>query len=277
MNASSRANPFLLSFRVTVVPLDYYAFTSIDKAAGLIKHSQYVTALTGAGVSVESGIRPFRGPGGIWTELGEPPMDGYRRFENNPKEYWEEMMNPVRISRFWDSYNKAKPNAGHMAFAELEAMGILKSLITQNIDNLHIEAGNKKVLEIHGNKLKLRCVNCNARFPKIGFDLSTLPPQCPECGGIVKDDIVMFGEPIPSDVLVSCQAEAKQSDCMIVVGTSAIVYPAASLPLIVKDRGGVMIEVNPLESEMSEICDVVVRASSGEAMPALVETLKKLA
>ncbi|MCX6655738.1 MAG: NAD-dependent protein deacylase [Candidatus Bathyarchaeota archaeon] len=259
------------------MPLDYSTLALIGEAARLIKRSRYVTALTGAGVSVESGIRPFRGPGGIWTEFGEPPMDGYRSFEDNPRGYWEEMMSPVRRSRFGDSFSEAKPNSGHMAFAELEAMGILKSLVTQNIDGLHIEAGSMKVLEIHGNRFKLRCVNCNTRFPKVGFDLSTLPPKCPECGGIVKDDIVMFGEPIPSDVLVACQAEAGRSDCMIVAGTSAVVYPAASLPLIVKDREGVIIEINPLESDLSKICDVVVRASSGEAVPALVEALKRLA
>jgi NAD-dependent deacetylase len=250
---------------------------SIREAAHLIVDSEYVTAITGAGVSVESGIRPFRGPGGLWTEHGEPPMDGYRRFEENPKRYWEEMLSPARRNRFGDSFKEAKPNAGHYALAELEELGVLKSLVTQNIDNLHIEAGSRKVLEIHGNRLKLRCVRCGERFPREGFDLSTLPPHCPACGGVVKDDVVMFGEPIPRDILDACQAEASRSDCMIVAGTSAIVYPAASLPLIVKKRGGVIIEVNPLESELSKISDVVVRSPSGEALPTLVEALKKLA
>jgi NAD-dependent deacetylase len=259
------------------VPLDYSTLDLIDEAARLIKSSRYFIALTGAGVSVESGIRTFRGPGGLWTEFGEPPMDGYRSFEDNPRGYWENKLNPEGRSRFGDSLSEAKPNAGHLAFVELETMGILKSLITQNIDDLHIEAGNKNVLEIHGNKLKLRCVRCNTRFLKEGFNLSTLPPKCPKCGGVVKDDIVMFGEPIPRDVLAACQAEAERSDCIIVVGTSAVVYPAASLPLIVYDKGGVVIEINPLENDLSSICDVVVRASSGEAMPALVEALKKLA
>jgi len=258
------------------VPLDDSTLTLIGEAARLIKRSRYVTALTGAGISVESGIRPFRGPGGLWTEFGEPSMDGYRTFEANPRGYWEEMLSHARKSRFEDSFREAKPNAGHLAFAELEAMGVLKSLITQNIDDLHIEAGSTKVLEIHGNRLKLRCVGCNTRFPKAGFDLSTLPPRCPECGGVVKDDIVMFGEPIPRDVLAACQAEVGRSDCMIVAGTSAVVYPAASLPLIVKDSGGVIIEINPLGGDLSRICDVVVRASSGEAMPSLVGALKRL-
>ncbi len=202
-------------------------------------------------------------------------MDGYRRFEEDPKRHWEEMLSPVRESRFGDSIREAKPNAGHYSLAELESMGILRSLVTQNIDNLHIEAGSKNVLEIHGNRLKLRCVRCGERFPREGFDLSTLPPRCPSCSGIVKEDVVMFGEPIPRDVLESCQTEASRSDCMIVAGTSAVVYPAASLPLIIKERGGAIIEINPLASDLSRISYVIIRASSGESLPALVEVLKK--
>ena len=255
------------------MPLKKAVLSKVAEAARLIKASKYVIALTGAGVSVESGIRPFRGPGGLWTEKGEPPMDGYTRFEANPKRYWEERLGNAR-SGFGISIEGAKPNAGHHALAELEAMGVLRALITQNIDNLHIAAGSKNVLEIHGNRLKLRCIQCGERFQMVGFDLSTLPPKCPECGGVVKDDVVMFGEPIPRGVLAACQSEAGRSDCMIVAGTSAVVYPAAGLPLIVKERGGTIIEVNPLESELSGMSDVVIRAPSGEALPALVEALR---
>lgn len=256
------------------MPFNESVLTSVRSAATLIKGSRYITALTGAGVSVESGIRPFRGLGGLWTERGEPSMDGYRRFEADPKRYWEEMLSPERKGAFKESMQSAKPNIGHYAFAELEAMGILKSLITQNIDNLHNEAGSKNVHEIHGNRHKLRCIRCEARFQWKGFDISTLPPRCPKCGGVVKDDVVMFGEPIPRGVLASCQTEAARCDCMIVAGTSAVVYPAAGLPLTVKEGGGVIIEVNPLKSELSEISDAVIRTASGEALPALVEALR---
>jgi NAD-dependent deacetylase len=245
----------------------------IQRAAKLILSSEYVVALTGAGVSVESGIRPFRGPGGIWTERGEPPMDGYRRFMADPKAYWERRSRPGRGR---SAYGEAKPNAGHIALAELEEVGRLEWLITQNVDNLHNEAGSMNVLEIHGNSRKLRCTSCNTRFPREGFDFSELPPKCPVCGGMVKGDTVMFGEPIPSDVLSRCFEESQRSDCMLVVGTSAVVHPAASLPLIVKRNGGVLIEVNPFETELSDICDVRIGAPSGEALPELVLEVKRL-
>jgi NAD-dependent deacetylase len=249
---------------------------AIEEAAHLILSADYVVALTGAGVSVESGIRPFRGPGGIWTERGEPPMDGYRRFEEDPRAYWENRMKPRQGRGLGDSVMEAEPNPGHLALAEMEEMGLLRALITQNIDNLHNAAGSRNVLEIHGNAHKLRCTSCNARFPREGFEISELPPRCPECGGIVKSDTVMFGEPIPSDVLERCFEESERSDCMLVVGTSAVVYPAAGLPLTVKRRGGVLIEANPRPSELSHLCDIYIRAPSGRALPELISALRRL-
>lgn len=248
---------------------------AVEEAAELIVSSSYVTALTGAGVSVESGIPPFRGHGGLWTRFGEPSMDGYRRFLSNPKRWWEERLRRLEERSLAKAIFGAKPNPGHHALAELEKLGILKTLITQNIDDLHNKAGSRRVLEIHGNIYKLRCIDCLSRFPLSGFNFSELPPRCPSCGGLVKSDTVMFGEPIPRDVLTRCLKEAERSDCMVVVGTSAVVYPAAALPLVVKRKGGVLIEVNPTRTELSDLCEVVVRASSGEALPRLVEEIKR--
>jgi len=247
----------------------------IETAARLIKSSRYVIALSGAGISVESGIRPFRGPGGLWTEHGEPPMDGYQRFMRDPKGHWEEIVKrTTQTGEFARTIASAKPNEAHIALAEMEKMGILKYLITQNIDNLHIAAGSKNVAEIHGNTQKLRCIECNARYARGEISLDVLPPRCPKCNGVIKSDTVMFGEPIPADVLRICQRESMKADCMITVGTSAYVYPAAGFPLEVKRRGGRLIEVNLYESELTPLCDVSLRGKATESMARLVNALR---
>jgi NAD-dependent deacetylase len=254
--------------------LDEQALQEIRDAAQIIKKANYVTCLTGAGISVESGIRPFRGPGGLWTEKGEPSMDGYQKFLKDPEAYWRRRLEEK--SEFGITILNSNPNPGHIALAQLEKMKVLKYLITQNIDNLHIAAGSKNVLEIHGNGRYLRCVDCSARWPNDEFKVEPIPPRCPKCGGVVKNDTVMFGEPIPSNVLNRCFEEAQRSDCMIVAGTSATVTPAANLPLIVRRNGGALIEVNIRESEISYNCDVNIFAQSGEALPRLVEEIKRL-
>ena len=157
--------------------------------------------------------------------------------------------------------------------ADLEAMGRLAHVITQNIDNLHQRAGSRSLTEIHGNRAKVRCMNCGNRtlLANTGFD--RLPPLCLECGGILKNDTVMFGEPIPDDALRECYKQSAMADVFLVVGTSAVVYPAADFPVMAKRRGAPLIEINPDETALSEIADVVVRASAGVALPAIVELL----
>ena len=249
----------------------------IERAGRLILASKYVVGLTGAGISVESGIRPFRGPGGLWTEHGEPPMDGYQRFQADPKKHWEEIVKRSGVtSDFAKALNGAKPHPAHYALAELEELGLLKYLITQNIDNLHLAAGSKKVAEIHGNVKKLRCVACNARYERDEISLETLPPRCPQCGGIIKSDTVMFGEPIPLDVLRTCQQETRKADCMLAVGTSAFVYPAAGFPQEVKQRGGALIEFDLYETALTPFCDVSIRGKAGETLPQLVGCIKAI-
>ncbi len=247
----------------------------IERVADLMLSANYVICSTGAGISVESGIRPFRGPGGIWEEYGEPPMDGYQRFLANPKAEWEKR---IKREGYWrglfESFEKAKPNPGHYALAELEELGVLKFLITQNVDNFHRAAGSKKIAEIHGNFFLVRCIRCNSRYPREEIPLDVLPPLCPKCNGMLKMDTVMFGEPIPSDVLSICEEETHKSDCMLSAGTSAFVYPAAGFPQMIKRRGGALIEVDPYETALTYMCDVSLRGKSGEVLPELVNRIK---
>jgi NAD-dependent deacetylase len=249
----------------------------LRRAARMLLSARHVMTLTGAGISVESGIPPFRGPGGLWTKYGEPPMNGYQIFLQDPKKAWEERLNPKGPSKIiWETVGSAEPNPGHHAFAELERMGILRSLITQNVDNLHKRAGSKNLIEIHGNYTLIRCIECNARYPGAEVPLHQLPPQCPQCSGILNSDTVSFGEPIPPDALDKCYSETQLCDCFIVAGTSATVYPAASFPLAVKQKGGAMIEVNLYESELTPLCDISLRGPSAEIMPKLVAAIKEL-
>ncbi len=246
--------------------------TQLDRAADLLLTARYVTALTGAGISVESGIPPFRGPGGLWTKHGEPPLNGYQLFLADPKHYWEtRLRKPSEVAQ---AVERAKPNAGHYALVELETMGILRMVITQNIDNLHRAAGQRFLVEIHGNGTLLRCIECHRRFPRTVISLEVLPPLCPHCQGIVKFDTVSFGEPIPPDVLAICEQVTQQSDCMIIAGTSAFVYPAAAFPQQIKQKGGRLIEVNLYETPLTPLADVSLRGAAGELLPALCTRVK---
>jgi NAD-dependent deacetylase len=249
----------------------------LDAAARCLANARYVIALTGAGLSVESGIPPFRGPGGLWTKHGEPPMNGYQRFLADPKKAWEDRLNPTGpIRELFDALARAEPNAGHTALVDLEDMGIVQATITQNIDNLHRLAGSRRLLEIHGNATLIRCVQCVARFERDEIDYVMLPPSCPRCHGLLKSDTVSFGEPIPPDVLAACSDEAERADCMLVAGTSATVYPAAGFPMAIADRGGDLIEVNPYPSELTAMCRVTLTGPAAEVLPALVERVRAL-
>ncbi len=242
------------------------------KAAEAIAHATYAAALTGAGLSVESGIPPFRGPGGLWTKHGEPPLNGFEEFLSDPKAAWEARLNPRGpMLELWRTLQDAKPNPGHYALAELDRIGILRCLITQNVDDLHSQAGSRELAEIHGNYRLVRCLECGDRNSRDDINLDELPPICAKCGGIIKSDTVSFGEPIPVDVLAICQQVADQCDCMIVAGTSATVYPAAHFPVQVRQRGGTLIEVNPYESELTPMCSISLRGPAGEILPLLVE------
>jgi NAD-dependent deacetylase len=246
----------------------------IAQAADTLVAARRCVVLTGAGLSVESGIPPFRGKGGLWTKHGEPPLDGYQRFLADPRGAWQERLSPreswARALR--DTLACAKPNDGHRALAELERLGCCDCVITQNIDDLHRQAGTRQLLEIHGNYRLLRCLGCVTRFSpdEITIDPDDLPPQCPHCGGIVKGDTVQFGEPIPPDVLRGCYEKVSDADCMLVAGTSATVFPAAEFPYEVLRRGGTVIEINPEPTDLTPHAELSLQGPGGAILERLL-------
>jgi len=267
----------------------------IKRAAKDMAGSKYAIALTGAGMSTESEIPDFRGPKGIWTTNKEAEAKAYQRYElflSNPKAYWEEILGlQGTYGTFHEQIRQAQPNPGHYALAELEALGILKCVITQNIDGLHKKAGSKRVLEYHGSVNAVRCISCGSRFAREEVSLDELPPRC-QCGAILKDDVVHFKEPIPLDVMEESEKEALGCDLMLVCGTSAVVYPFANLPRMVRFHSGgsvlgldVMgskanvriIEVNadPTPLTHEGVSDYLIQGKTGEILPRIVEKVKK--
>ena len=187
-------------------------------AAAMMRDARHIVALVGAGISAESGIPTYRGPDGLWTKFGEPTIDGWQLFCTDPAAWWERAI-AVRSegSEFARAIAAAVPNPGHLALAEMERLGYLKHIITQNIDNLHQEAGSVAITEIHGNRTKQRCIGCARRWqreevvsdPSTSLRAGDIPPRCPDCADLVKSDTVMFGEPIPRDAIESCHREAE--------------------------------------------------------------------
>jgi NAD-dependent deacetylase len=265
----------------------------VKRAAKDLLESKYAIALTGAGMSTESDIPDFRGPKGIWTTNKEAEAKAYQRYElflNNPRAYWEEMLGfDGTYGTFYEQIRQAKPNPGHYALAEFEALGILKCVITQNIDGLHKKAGSKKVLEYHGSTHVLRCIACGSRFAREEVSLDELPPRC-QCGAALKYDVVHFKEPIPSDVMKESEKEASRCDLMLICGTSAVVYPFANLPRMARFHSSVtgldvmghkanvkIIEVNadPTPLTHEGISDYLIQGKTGEILPRIMEEVKK--
>ncbi len=249
---------------------------SIQRAAEILAGSSYCIALTGAGISAESGIPTFRGKDGLWTKHGEPPLNQYEQFSRDPAEWWtnvaERRRNPDELTA---TIANAQPNDAHYAMAELEHVGVIKHIITQNVDGLHRAAGAESLTEIHGCSTLLRCIECNTRSP---FDElpEVFPPRCDRCGGIVKTDTVMFGEPIPPDCLERCYIESARADCVILVGTTAVVSPAADFAFAVGQRGHPMIEVNLDPTIITQYCAVAIHDKAGEMMSRIAAAVKEL-
>lgn len=242
--------------------------TVYDQAAGALLSAQHAIAFTGAGISVESGIPPFRGTAGLWEKY-DPQTLEIHYFMSHPEESW-------RVIReiFYNSFAKAEPNAAHLGLAELESRGLLKAVITQNIDNLHTRAGSKAVIEFHGNSRTLVCVDCTKAYAASDTDFGELPPTCRLCGAILKPDFVFFGEPIPQQAYAHAFLEAERTDVVLVIGTTGEVMPAALVPRIAKSKGATLIEINPSESNFTNsMTDIFIRASAADAMTQLLELL----
>jgi len=239
-----------------------------NRAAEVITNANYVVAFTGAGISVESGIPPFRGDGGIWNKYN-PEFLEIGNFLANPVESWK-----VIRKIFFEKFTDARPNEAHRFLARLEKAGRLKSVITQNIDNLHQVAGSEVVLEFHGNSQKLLCLDCHKIYSVPQIDITANPPSCPECGGLLKPDFVFFGETIPETAHAMSVKEANKADVLIIIGTTGEVMPAAAIPHLAKINGAMIIEINPQPSNYTNIItDIFIQSAAATACGILTERL----
>ncbi len=216
--------------------------TDFERAAAVIASSRYLVAFTGAGISVESGIPPFRGPGGLW-ERYDPSILDIGNFYRESGASWKAIK-----ELFYDHWAACEPNDAHRVLADWERRGILRFTITQNIDDLHARAGSRFLSEYHGSLRELVCRRCGRRAEAASVSLAKLPPRCPDCGGVYKPDFVFFGEGIPDAAARAAEEAVCACDCLLLVGTSGEVYPAAALPQAAKRRGATVIEVNPRPS-----------------------------
>jgi len=245
----------------------------IRKLVDLILSSKYIIALTGAGISTESGIPDFRGPNGLWRRI-DPEVASYSYFIKHPEDFWRFYIDFIKI------FQDIKPNSAHYGLAKIEKLGMLKAIITQNIDGLHQKAGSKNVIELHGDLKTISCISCGMKYLfKDIIDIINekgLPPRCVSCGGILKPDIIFFGEPLPQDAVEKAFSEAYKSDLILVLGTSLSVYPAAYIPDIVKSSGGKVIIINYSKTMKDYIGDIVIRGKLGEIIPKIVDEIEEL-
>ena len=240
-----------------------------DDLLMMFDSAQSVTVLTGAGISAESGVPTFRGGGGteIWTWRGRPitELSSAELIATDPKLVWE-----------WFDYRRgmlaeAQPNPGHYALAEWERRYEDFTLVTQNIDDLHRAAGSLNVLEVHGNIWRARCLRCASVFEARDTPLEENPPLCFVCGAAARPDVVLFGELLPEAVFERAEDAAARADLFFVIGTSAVVYPAAGLPIIAKQSGARVIEVNPEKTDISFYADFTVLGRAGEILPQFIK------
>lgn len=246
-----------------------------EQVAELILKARCTMVFTGAGISTESGIPDFRGKNGIWTKV-DPEDYTIQKFissETSRRMHWKMMLEGGLVK-------SASPNAAHFAVAEMEKLGKLDCIVTQNVDNLHQAAGNSPgiVFELHGNTQFVRCLGCNARFPMPEI-LERLKsediPACAKCGGILKPDAVFFGESLPQEVLNEASRRASQSDLCIVIGSTLVVYPAAYIPIYALDAGAKLVIINIGDTPMDSQASVRIEAKAGATMTKVIGHLKK--
>lgn len=238
----------------------------MEAAARLLAGARHAVAFTGAGISTESGIPDFRGPQGLWKRFDPMKMAHIETFKKDPRAFWE-----FAASR---NLSGARPNAGHAALAELERAGLLRAVVTQNVDGLHQEAGCGRVIELHGTTRTAGCLECGRKYPReetvARVKSGENPPLC-GCGGLLKPDTVLFGEPLPADALRRAFAEAATCDLMLVLGSSLVVYPAASIPEETARRKQPLVLVNAEPTDKDWIAEVVIHAKIGEVLPGIAK------
>ena len=230
----------------------------------LLAESRRLVAFTGAGISAESGIPTYRGDDGVWNKYDPNRYAEINNFLADPSYYWS-FFREVRYPVLRD----ARPNPAHLALARLEQEGRLSAVITQNIDGLHQQAGSKRVLELHGNTRRISCLGCGT-----GYSLEevhdrleeTFPPDCPGCGGVLKPEVVFFGESLPTDVLDDAVNETKNCDLFLVVGSSLVVQPAASLPVAAVQNGARLVIINRDPTPLDDAAHLVLHEKASEAL-----------
>ncbi len=238
---------------------------SVGRAAELVARARHGVALTGAGVSAESGIPTFRGEGGLWRKYDPVKVASIDYFLADPAAYWMVSRERGRAAL------TARPNPAHTALAALEASGHLAAVVTQNTDGLHQDAGSRRVIELHGSGRMVECLDCGSRESRAEVQArlaSEMPPRCRACGGaVLKPTVVLFGEPMPQAALREAYGLAGSADVMLAVGSSLVVYPAADIPLEAVRSGVPLIVVNAEPTPLDGMATLVLRGSAGEVLP----------
>ncbi len=246
---------------------------TLKKVASRIEDSRYVVAFTGAGISAECGIPTYRGTDGLWNKYDPNRYANIGYFLRDPSYYW----NFFREVRY-PLLKKSKPGQGHLALAEMEALGHLETVITQNIDGLHQEAGSSSVVELHGTTRNMSCMGCSRKYTmEEAFDRlkDTSPPLCEDCQGKLRPDVVFFGEALNPQTLASAFKEAGECDFLLAVGSSLVVYPAAAIPQKARQNGAYLAIINKEETALDHEADAVLHGEAGRVLPQIVRSLKK--